>query len=374
MSANSATVHNPFSAPSSTAASSVDCSAVARSDMERAAREVESAIAIAKRFPRDQMAAMDRIIQACTRISLAEHSLYAYPRGSEMVTGPSIRLAEAVAQNWGNLQFGIRELSQSSGSSTVEAFAWDVETNVRQTKVFQVAHVRHTRRGQYKLEDPRDIYEMVANQGARRLRACILGVIPGDVIDGAVRQCEVTIKNAAGAPAEQIEKLVEAFEPLGVTSEMLVRRLGHHLDSVIAAEVLSLRKIYQSITDGMAAVGEFFEVEALAAAGDSAPKKGAAALKAKVSGAADGSAKGSRKKPAGKAKGKTEEPTDSGESDPVGDHVPTFSFAWVAEALNKAADADALALAADMIGGVDDQGQREELSALYESRRAEIES
>ncbi len=76
--------------------------------------------------------------------------------------------------------------------STVEAFAWDVEeANTRQTKVFQVRHWRHTKQGGYKLTDPRDIYELVANNGARRLRACILGVIPGDVIDAAVA-CNVS--------------------------------------------------------------------------------------------------------------------------------------------------------------------------------------
>ena len=42
-----------------------------------------------------------------------------------------------LAQNWGNIQYGIRELSSENGESTVEAFAWDVETNTRQTKVFR---------------------------------------------------------------------------------------------------------------------------------------------------------------------------------------------------------------------------------------------
>ena len=286
-------INNPFGAPvaAESAEAAVAGSAVARSDAERAIKEVEAAMAIAKRFPRDPVAAMDRILQACTRPTLAEAALYAYPRGSEMVTGPSIRLAEAIAQNWGNIQFGIRELSQSNGTSTVEAFAWDVETNVRQTKVFQVAHIRHTRRGQYRLEDPRDIYEMVANQGARRLRACILGVIPGDVVEAAVRQCEMTIQNSADASPEQIEKLVAAFAEIGVTRDMLVKRLGHHLDAIIAAEVLQLRKIYQSIKDGFAGIGDFFEVAEVPADAESGEKKrGVKSLKSKLSKSNDGSA------------------------------------------------------------------------------------
>lgn len=231
---------------------------------QRAIQEVQAAMIIAKKFPRDPMRAMDNILKACTRVTLAEGALYAYPRGGEVVTGPSIRLAEALAQNWGNISFGIRELSQSNGESTVEAFAWDIETNTRQVKVFQVPHKRYTRKGTKNLEDPRDIYEMVANQGARRLRACILGVIPGDVVDAAVRQSEMTMANNAGAPEDQIKKLVEAFKGMGVTKDMIVKRLGHHLDKVIAAEIISLRKIYASIKDGMSGVDDWFEKQAVA--------------------------------------------------------------------------------------------------------------
>jgi len=102
----------------------------------RAIQEVQAAMAIAKRFPRDVPAARERILQACRRPVLAERAIYAYPRGGQTITGPSVHLAEAMAQNWGNMQFGIRELSQQAGESTVEAFAWDMETNTRAIKTF----------------------------------------------------------------------------------------------------------------------------------------------------------------------------------------------------------------------------------------------
>jgi hypothetical protein len=234
--------------------------ALQSAEEQRSIAEVQAAMLTAKKFPRDPVAAMDRILQACTRPTLAENALYAYPRGTEMVTGPSIRLAESIAQNWGNMAFGIRELSQTHGASIVEAFAWDIETNTRQVKTFQVPHIRYSKKhGNKPLTDPRDIYEMVANQGARRLRACILGVVPGDVVDAAVKQSELTLANSGGAPEEQIKKLVEAFREIGVSSEMIVKRLGHRLDSIISAEIIQLRKIYASIKGGMAAVEDFFE-------------------------------------------------------------------------------------------------------------------
>ena len=200
---------------------------------------------------------------SCTRTSLAEQALYTYSRGGTDISGPSIRLAEAVAQQWGNLQFGIRELEQRNGESTVEAFAWDLETNTRQVKVFQVPHTRYTKsKGNTALSDPRDIYELVANQGARRLRACILGVIPGDVIDEAVRQCDVTLSASADTSPEAQKKIVDAFAAYKVTKAQIEKRIQRRIDAVTPAQVISLRKILISMRDGMSAPEDWFEATA----------------------------------------------------------------------------------------------------------------
>lgn len=246
---------NPFQATGQT-------TAMVQTGSAREESEVQSMMVIAKRFPRDPVQAVDRILQACTRQTLAEGALYSYNRGGSEITGPSIRLAEALATAWGNLQFGIRELEQRNGESTVEASAWDLETNTRQVKVFQVKHERHTKQGAKKLTDPRDVYELVANQGARRLRACILGVIPGDVTEAAVQQCEVTLAAQADTSPEGVKKLTDAFAKFGVTTDAIVKRLGNRLDAIRPAQILQLRKIYTSIKDGMSAPGDWFEAAA----------------------------------------------------------------------------------------------------------------
>ena len=120
---------------------------------------------IARGAPRDPVAAMDKILNACARPTLADAAVYTYARGGTDISGPSIRLAEAIAQSWGNLSFGIRELEQRNGESQVLAYAWDMETNTRREIAFSVKHVRHTKHGVQQLEDPRDIYEIVANNG-----------------------------------------------------------------------------------------------------------------------------------------------------------------------------------------------------------------
>ena len=228
-------------------------------ETQRAISEVQGAIVLAKKFPRNQKEACDRILNACQRVSLAKDAVYTYSRGGTSVSGPSIRLAEAIAQNWGNLQFGIVEMEQRTGESTVKAYAWDVETNTKQEKVFQVAHIRYTKQGTKQLSDPRDIYELVANQGARRLRACILSVIPGDVIDAAVDECDKTLKTKIDVTPEAVHKLVEAFAAFGVSKAQIEARIQRRIEAIEPGQVVQMRKIYTSLKDSMSTPEDWFD-------------------------------------------------------------------------------------------------------------------
>lgn len=226
----------------------------------RAIAEIQGMMTIAKRFPRNYTGAFNRIIQACKRRSLAEQAIYAYPKGGQTVSGPSIRLAEVLAQNWGNLDVGVVEIDQRDGESTMMAYAIDLETNFREQKTFVVKHVRDTKKGRQHLTDARDIYELTANQGSRRLRACILAVIPGDVIEAAELECDKTLKTSTGEPLiDRIRKMVTAFTDLGVTQEMIEKRLGHNIDVTIETEMVTLGKIYRSIKDGFTGRSEWFD-------------------------------------------------------------------------------------------------------------------
>lgn len=223
--------------------------------------EAVSAMQMAKMFPRDVVAARDKILNACTRPKLAEVACYTYARGGTDVTGPSIRLAEMIAQNWGNMSVGIRELEQRNGESTCEAFAWDMENNTRQTKVFQVPHIRHTKKGDTLLTDPRDIYELIANNGARRLRACILGVIPGDIVEEAVKQCDTTLTTKFEVTPDRIKSLLEHFAEFGVTQTQIEVRIQCHIQAMKPAQLANLGKIYNSLKDGMSKPADWFAAE-----------------------------------------------------------------------------------------------------------------
>lgn len=228
----------------------------------RQTQEVQGQIIMAKKFPRDEVAASRRIMTACQRKRLAEQAEYEYQRGDSKVVGPSIRLAEALAQNWGNLDFGFVELEQRNGESQVMAYCWDLETNTRQTKIFSVPHVRETKRGNYPLTKPRDIYEQVANQAARRVRACILGIIPGDVVEEAIEQCHKTLLGKDDTPLiDRIKKCVQIAEKeYQIPQESLEKYIGCKAEAFSMNDLIRLNRVFNSIKDGMAKREEIFEL------------------------------------------------------------------------------------------------------------------
>lgn len=241
-------------------------------ESNRAIAEVQGQVLMAKQFPRNQIQARRDIMEACKRKKLAETAIYSYPRGGKQIEGPSIRLAEMIAQYWGNIDYGIIELDQrtgigkKAGKSIVMAYCRDIQTNTRRQMVFTVPHVRYTRSaGNKTLSDPRDIYEITANMGARRLRACIMGIIPGDIIEEALEACNKTLLGNNDEPlVERIKKMVGMFEGIGVSQTMLEKRIGHNMEATLIIEVVQLGKIYKSIVDGMSVVTDWFDLPAAA--------------------------------------------------------------------------------------------------------------
>lgn len=230
--------------------------------VSRQMQEVQAAMIAAKRFPRDEFRAIDRIKATCQRPTLAEQAVYRYPRGGQSVSGPSIRLAEALAQNWGNIDTGIIELENTRGTSTMMAYAWDLETNTRVTKIFTVEHKRDTKQGSKALTDGRDIYEATANFGARRQRACILSIIPGDVVDMAVEECKKTVADADKRPVDEILKeILKAFKDIKVTKEQLEKYFDKQLTVMTKEDLVDLRAVYKAIKDGQSKAEDYFGVD-----------------------------------------------------------------------------------------------------------------
>jgi hypothetical protein len=227
----------------------------------RIAKEVEGAMIVAKRFPRDEFVCADRIKRAMSRPRLAEKAEYEFPRGGSKVSGASVHALRAVKAAWGNIQSGWVEIERKLGQSTVIAYAMDLETNARAEITFQVRHMRDTKSGPKPLTDERDIYEMVANVAARRERKCLQDIIPADIVDDAVDYARATLKGQSKEPIQdRVKKMVNAFSEYGVTIPAIERRLGHKLDAISENKLAELRRVYTSLHDGMGKPEDYFDL------------------------------------------------------------------------------------------------------------------
>lgn len=217
--------------------------------------EIQAKMILARNFPRDVSSCMENIKHECSNKGLAEKATYEFPRGDGVVKGPSIRLVECVARHWGNILSGIKEISSNDKEATVKAYCWDLQTNFADEKVFTVPYVRTTKsRGKIPLTDERDKYEVMANMGARRKRACIQAVIPQFVIDSAIEMCQQTLEDSM--KGEDIEstrtKMLEAFKAKSewITESDFETIIGKPFDTFSIKDIVKLRNLYNAISDG----------------------------------------------------------------------------------------------------------------------------
>jgi len=225
----------------------------------RAIQEVQAQLVIAKQFPRDESMAMAKIEDACTDPILADEGLYSYPRGQEVVAGLSIRAAEEALKMWGNCQAGVRELSTDGESTDMLAYAVDLESNTRFERVFTVKHQRDTKNRSYKLTDQRDIYENNANLGARRMRACILEILPTKVKRLMEERLHKTLEDNNQPDEKKLKAMFASFEKRKVTEAMILELLGKEsVDQIVAKDMVRMKTIFQSVRAGESKLESWF--------------------------------------------------------------------------------------------------------------------
>jgi hypothetical protein len=228
---------------------------------ERAAAELRAALLVARRFPRDEARALAKIMRACERPAMAQEAVYAVRRMGRLILSPSLRLARLIAQAWGNLQLGTREVARERDRAHMEAFCWDLESNVREVRLFSVSHPV---RGKINLS--REVFaegQASAAAAVRRERACILALIPQDVVEAALKRCEESLaKLEADKPLEErLQSILSIFKiDYGVEAEDLSAMIGRPLAEIDDATLVRLGAVLKALRDGYARPQDFFAV------------------------------------------------------------------------------------------------------------------
>lgn len=356
-------IESPFAAQGTRSAPAETSGALQAQAREMA--EMQTKFLMAERFPRDERRAMDGVLNTFARKTMAEVACYAFAKGGSNISGLSVHSMQAIAQQWGNMEFGWTEVSRGMGAdgvafSEVRTFAWDLQSRTCRPLQFIVRHWRDTKTGGYALKDEREIYELCANMAQRRVRSCLEAVIPKDVQDAAERQAVHTLRANADTSPEAMVKMLEAFAPFGVTKAHIEKRIQRRIDAIEPAQVVMLKRIYASLRDEVSTAAEWFDLGADANAASANAPEGSSLNAVRQAAAA---------KKKGKSQPAAVDPStgvvnDTKQPD-AGTAAPTY--AQLADAMNQAPDRDSADQVLDRGRDLPDE-QREDLARLYESR------
>lgn len=235
-------------------------------EQSRAVAEVQGAIFVARHFPRDMNHVYAEMQRLCSSPELAKRAFYKVPNRGE---GPTVHLMRELARVWGNLDYGVKELSRDNKQSEVQAFAWDQEKNTRTTRSFIQPHKRSKGKSTIDLTDLNDIYLGNQNTGARAVRECIQNVLPVDFVEQAKAICQQTLTGANGTGDQLQQNILDgiaAYQSVNVGQAALEQKIGRPFQQWSAQDLASLQVIYRSIQNRETTVADEFPSTQVSAA------------------------------------------------------------------------------------------------------------
>lgn len=282
-------------------------------DLARA--EIDQQVATAHAYPRSITKASRAIFELVTiDEESAKECNYALPRSGKPITGPSVRLAEIIASQWGNCRVGARVIHVDRADKFVEAEGvfHDLETGTATT-----ARVRRRISDRNNRLFSDDMIIVTGNAACSiAKRNAILGGVPKAVWNKAYEAALKTIKGDVKTLSERRERMLKAFAAFGAKPEQIFAAINvGGIDDIGLDEIALLTAMHSSLKSGEATVEEMFNMNG-GNTGSSTEKKG---LKDKLSDVASGV------KPAGKGEGEKSKPEtqSKGDGDFPGDQPAT---------------------------------------------------
>jgi hypothetical protein len=208
--------------------------------------EIDIQIATAKRYPRSMTRFLENAKTLATMTpEVAASCTYAKPAGRDMLTGPSIRLAEIVLSCWGNVSAGARVIDQDAKFLTAQGVCFDLESNVRTS--IEVRRRITDRNGRTYSDD---MIATTANAACSiALRNAIFRIVPKSLVE-QVRLKAQEVSRGGLSLVELRPKMLEHFARLGVSPARIFDRIGvKGADDITLEHVDLLRAIATGIQD-----------------------------------------------------------------------------------------------------------------------------
>ena len=241
--------------------------------------EVEAAYVVALRRPRDIENVRLRVLGSCKRKRFAQSALYSKPVGSKAITGLSIRAAEELIRQMGNIRISVICTYEDETVRRVKVGATDLETNAgfSQEITIQKTVERKNASGREVLSSRKNSYgdfvhvvratddEMLTKEAAmvsKIIRNHGLRLMPGDILEEVLDQVQATLKSKGADTKADADKILEAFHDYGIMPADIRNYFGGPIKSLSAADVQELRSMFVAIKDGEAKWADFVAAKA----------------------------------------------------------------------------------------------------------------
>lgn len=203
-----------------------------------------------------------------------------------IIEGPSIRLAEIIANSWGNIRIATRIVGNDGKFITAQGACHDLESNVIQ--VVEVKRSICTSKGFTFSADMQVVTGNAAASIARR--NAILAVIPQAIFKNLYAKIKT---KAIGDVQNNLEnrraKMLKTYALAGVNSDMLCKHLGvQAVDDITAEMVVNLASLWNALRDGQTTIEETFKKPAAEAAAAQKVREKNAAAKDRIAASAAG--------------------------------------------------------------------------------------
>lgn len=228
--------------------------------MERVQYDMQ--IATAKKYPRDIVQVHKNILTYIENNPAdAKKCYFVLPKGKDkktgepnFVEGPSVRLAELILTEYGNMRVATRVLEADENSVSAQAVVQDLEKNNAATKVSKRS-IRDSEGRKY----PLHLILTTGNAAAAiAKRDAIFDVVSKIFIDEAYRKAKDVA--ASGNIPERINKAFEIFAAAGVSEEKLLAKLGKkNKEDLTKDDLGNLVGFHNAIKDGSLKITDFLK-------------------------------------------------------------------------------------------------------------------
>lgn len=235
--------------------------------------EISSQVATARAYPRKDIRVIAHRIADLATLDedTAEECLYVLTRGSKRkgrddeeakpIEGPSIRLAEIAAQQYGNCRIEARVVEVNRKEKYVEAEGTflDLETNMASKST--VRRRISTSQGGLFSEDMIIVTGNAACAIAKR--NAILAGIPKALYRPAYAEARKMLAGDATTLGANRDKAINSFKRFGVTSAQILEALGVPDEASLTPDhIAQMRGMYGTLMRKEATVAEMFAKEA----------------------------------------------------------------------------------------------------------------